>query len=133
MGNLVIKETKVYLYDKKFGAKRLILKGHSSGYLESRPKSYLENSNGRYITFGFTIDNIKKDYEDLLKLSGICSRKCYALTLKLKALDTVTDKLVKYTMRSDRVEIDRFEDNYIQILIDTDKCKDGIGLVAFKK
>ena len=116
MGNLVIKETKVYLYDKKFGAKRLILKGHSSGYLESRPKSYLGNSNGRYITF-----------------SGIFNRKCYALTLKLKALDTVTDKLVKYTMRSDRVEIDRFEDNYIQILIDTDKCKDGIGLVAFQK
>ena len=133
MGNLVIKETKVYLYDKKFGAKRLILKGYSSGYLESRPKSYLENANGRYITFGFTIDNIKKDYEDLLNSPGIFSRKCYALTLKLKALDTVTDKLVKYTMRSDRVEIDRFEDNYIQILIDTDKCKDGIGLVAFKK
>ena len=81
----------------------------------------------------FTIDNIKKDYEDLLNFHGIFSRKCYALTLKLKALVTVTDKLVKYTMRSDRVEIDRFEDNYIQILIDTDKCKDGIGLVAFQK
>lgn len=69
MGSLVIRETKVYLYDKKFGAKRLILKGHSSGYLESRPKSYLENSNGRYITFGFTIDNIKKRLRKFTKFS----------------------------------------------------------------
>ena len=133
MRNLVIKETKVYLYDKKFGTKRLILKGHSSGYLESRPKSYLENSNGRYITFGFTIDNIKKDYEDLLNRPGIFSCRCYALTLKIKALDDTTDKLVKYTMRSDRVEIDEFRDNYIKVLIDTDKCKNGIGLMAFQK